>query len=78
MKIDIDFLRSKLAETRREREAQELAHAQSSDWHSPPSMRVARLEGQESILEWLISLEGQVCQVVDAMKLEIDEHKHNG
>lgn len=52
--MNIERLRSKIEETDRERAAHELAHAQSSDYHTPPSQRVARLEGQIVAFKWLL------------------------
>jgi hypothetical protein len=52
----VSIFKNKLEETDRERAAQELAYAQSSDYSSPPSMRVARLEGQVSMLKWVIEV----------------------
>ena len=75
--MNINLLRSKLEEVRAERLRQEHMHAQSSDWHSPPSLVGARYEGQELILEWLIAQEEQIQSIVSDIKLEINEHHRN-
>ena len=46
--------KNKLLEVERERAAQELAHNQSSDYHTPPSLRVATIEGEVKMLKWVI------------------------
>ena len=50
----IERFKQKLEATDRERAIQEHYHNESSDYSTPPSMRVARLEGQVSMLKWVI------------------------
>lgn len=49
------WLRNKIEEADRERAAQEIAHAQSSDWNTPASSRVIRIEGQISAFKAVLA-----------------------
>ena len=54
MKNILEIVKAKRDSTESERIRQELAYNQSSDYSTPPSIKVASLEGQVLILDWVI------------------------